>query len=88
MLAVHDEVSNNLVLVQPESGGVILLRNSKGWLDPVRDVAKKIGKSSTSNPTPFYRMLTDFSSDNKLLMYTPNGNVIQLLDISGKSHFL
>ena len=58
---------------------------SQSWLDPVRDVAKKIGKSSSASvASPFFRMLADFSADNKLLMYTPNANIVQLLDMSGK----
>ena len=88
VLAVHDEVSNNLVLVEPQSGKVISLRSGSagsGWLNPVRDlVTKKIGAGTRSNTSsPYFRMLTDFAADNKLLMYTPKGNVIQLLTLAG-----
>ena len=86
VLAVHDEVSNNLVLVEPQSGKVISLRSgSNGWLNPVRDlVTKKIGNAGKSNTSSsYFRMLTDFAADNKLLLYTPKGNLIQLLNLAG-----
>ena len=87
VIAVHDEVSNNLVLVEPNSGSVISVHmNPSEWLAPVKDVARKMGmSSSTSAKTNYYRMVTDFAPENKLLFYTPQDNVIQLLDLSAEA---
>ena len=78
--------SNNLVLFEPQSGKVMSLRTGhSGWLNPVRDlVTKKIGNAGKSNTSSsYFRMLTDFAADNKLLLYTPKGNLIQLLNLAG-----
>ena len=77
VLAVHDEVSNNLVLVEPQSGNVISVRpGGSSWLPQIMTKTKK-----DPNTSPFFRMLTDFAADNKLILYSPKSNIIQLLDL-------
>lgn len=88
VLAVHDEVSNTLVLVEPNAGSTINvhMRNTE-WLAPVKDVARKmgIGARATKSPDqPYFRMLTDFAQDNKLLFFSPKQNIVQLLDLSSE----
>jgi hypothetical protein len=87
VLAIHDEVSNNLVLVEPESGSVISVNigGNAGIMQPVKEIVKRISGSSGMQPQPvgFLRMNTDFAQDNKLLFYSPKGNRVQLMDLSG-----
>ncbi len=92
VVAIHDEVSNVLLLVEPESGSVInvdLDADSGGLLAPVRELSKYMSSSTTpaanqadSGPR-FFRMDTTFAADNKLIFYTPKGNEVRLLDLSG-----
>lgn len=82
VVAVHDEVSNNLVLVEPASGNVISVDSENGgWFKPVHKLAQKLGTGAKS--LEFYRMRTDLASNNKLVFYTPNGSNVQLMDLSG-----
>ena len=88
VLAIHDEVSNAIVLVEPSNGNVISINTKdSSWFQPLKDLAMNFS-STASNKTSqkrdfFYRMRTDFASDNKLLFFTPNGNIVQQIDLSG-----
>ena len=63
-------MSNSLVLAEASTGNVISINsNYDGWFQPLKDLAMNFASSSTNGRRQnyFYRMRTDFASENKLV---------------------
>ena len=87
VLAVHDELSNMLCLVEPKDGSFISLKipddQDQSIFDKVFGHKSKPSSSISSSSQPLsYRLCPEFADENKLLFYTPQGNSIQMLDLS------
>ena len=87
VIAVHDEVSNAMVLVEPKDGSVISVRleEPESWLSPVKEAVRKSfsgGQPQQPQVQPYFRMSNAFATDNKLVFYAVGGNTVQLLDLS------
>ena len=87
VIAVHDEVSNAMVLVEPNDGSVISVRleEPESWLSPVKEAVRKSfsgGQPQQPQMQPYFRMSNAFATDNKLVFYAVGGNTVQLLDLS------
>ena len=82
ILAVYDEVTGNLVLVDPDSGTVLPVPMNTVY-DSVKDLKNRLTGRKEEDKT--LRMLTDFAEDSKLLFFSPRGRTIQLVDISSAS---
>jgi hypothetical protein len=85
VVAMHEEVTNTLALVQPETGAVVVVETEDLLDSAVKSIRKVAG---TPKRMPFYRMVTDFAKDNKLLFYTPDSNVVEMLDLSKGAPFM
>ena len=89
-LAVHDEVSNSLILVDPQNKSVLQMKR-ESLLDSIKDFTKKITNASVkaAGTPPFRRMATQLSQENYLVFFTPGGGIVELVDLnqgSGVSH--
>ena len=86
VIAVHDEVSNILALVEPNAGSIISVQfpQNDQWLSPVKDIVRKSFHSGggQTEKQPYFRMSNSFASDNKLVFYAVGGTTVQLLDLS------
>ena len=86
VIAVHDEVSNILALVEPNAGSIISVQfpQNDQWLTPVKDIVRKSFHSGggQTEKQPYFRMSNSFASDNKLVFYAVGGTTVQLLDLS------
>ena len=86
VIAVHDEVSNVLALVEPNAGSIISVQfpQNDQWLSPVKDIVRKSFHSGggQTEKQPYFRMSNSFASDNKLVFYAVGGTTVQLLDLS------
>lgn len=80
-LAVHDEVTHGLVLVDPKSASVLRV-NTSTFFDSVKEVTRKITQRSGKSNSNFVRMLTNLSQDNILVFYNPFGNSVEMLDLN------
>ena len=68
VLAVHDEVTGNLVLAEPDSGTVIPV-TTNNIVDTVKDLKNRLtGRAPKEEKS--LRMLTDFAGENKLLFFS------------------
>lgn len=83
VVAVHDEVSDKVLLVEPDSGSIISLQIDEHTdvFAPLRDMVQRVG-SAQNKPSSHFRLVTDFAQDNKLLFYTPGSNRVQMIDLS------
>ncbi len=89
VVAVHDEVTNSLVLVQPESGAVIAIEPENLLDTAVKTIRKVTGSAGQMNRgEPFFRMVPDFAVQNRLIFFTPDHNVVQMLDLSNGAPFM
>ena len=79
VLAIHDEVTNNLVLAEPDSGTIIPITMSSVF-DSVKDLKDRLTGKVTKEEKAM-RMLTDFSADNRLVFWTPGGRTVQLMNL-------
>ena len=85
VLAVHDEVTGNLVLAEPDSGTVIPV-TTNNIVDTVKDLKNRLtGRAPKEEKS--LRMLTDFAGENKLLFFSPGGRYIQLINLEDGSHY-
>ena len=80
VLAIHDEVTNNLILAEPDTGTVIPI-TMNSVIDSVRDMRDRLTGKAAKKEEKSLRMLTDFATDNKLLFWTPGGRTIQLMNL-------
>ena len=85
VLAVHDEVTGNLVLAEPDSGTVIPVTTNT-IVDTVKDLKNRLtGRAPREEKS--LRMLTDFAGENKLLFFSPGGRHIQLINLEDGSQY-
>ena len=85
VLAVHDEVTGNLVLAEPDSGTVIPV-TTNNIVDTVKDLKNRLtGRAPREEKS--LRMLTDFAGENKLLFFSPGGRHIQLINLEDGSQY-
>ena len=85
VLAVHDEVTNNLVLAEPDTGTVIPITMNT-VIDTVKDMKDRLtGRAPKEEKS--MRMLTDFAAENKLLFFSPGGRSIQLMNLEEGATF-
>ena len=80
VLAIHDEVTNNLILAEPDTGTVIPI-TMNSVIDSVRDMRDRLTGKAAKKEEKSLRMLSDFATDNKLLFWTPGGRTIQLMNL-------
>ena len=80
VLAIHDEVTNNLVLAEPDTGIVIPITMPNNIIDTVKDMKDKL-TGKVNKDVKSLRMLNDFATDNQLLFWSPGGHTIQLMNL-------
>jgi len=85
-LAVHDEVTNGMVLVEPESGAVLQVQLNSMFDSMTNFVSEKFVGAKEKKPD-FMRMCPDFAAENKLLLYTPKGRTMQMVDLEEGASF-
>ena len=86
VLAIHDEVTNNLVLAEPDTGIVIPITMPNNIIDTVKDMKDKL-TGKVNKDVKSLRMLNDFATDNQLLFWSPGGHTIQLMNLEeGRKH--
>jgi len=81
LLAVYDEVTGNLVLVDPAGGTVLPVPLSAVTAGgAVTDLRNRLTGRAPDRPESL-RLLPDFAQDNKLLFFAPGGRTVQMLEV-------
>jgi len=85
IVAVHDEVSNAFLMVDPKNGTVLNLE-WYGLLDQLKDQLAKITTpvNAKQQHPPFFRMVTNPSmlAKDRVLFFTPGSEGIEMLDLN------